>query len=94
MGEIIMRYRNLRELHLQVTLPISDMASTSPDPEGNDTIARFSIPNQGSHTADFSFALICSILFTSSSRTSLSHQQHYHHCRTQGSVIPHYVLLP
>jgi hypothetical protein len=52
-------------------LTIPDTAGTSPDPECNYTDMRFSQPNQVSRTQDFSYPLVFSISFSSSSHISL-----------------------
>ena len=49
----------------QSTIP--DIADTSPDPACNDADKRSSQPNQASHTPDFSYPVVSSTLFSSSS---------------------------
>jgi len=61
----------------QFTIP--DPAGTSPDPAGNYTDTRSSKPNQACRTPDFSYPLVSSISFPSSSSISLSSPQLYHH---------------
>ena len=51
--------------------PIPDTAGSSPDPACNNTDTRSSQPNQASHTPDFSYPLVSSTLFSSSSPISL-----------------------
>jgi len=53
----------------QLTIP--DMAGTSPDPARTNTDTRSSQPNQASHTPYFSYPLVSSISFSSSSPISL-----------------------
>jgi len=48
-------------------LTIPDMAGIRPDPVSNYTDTRSSQPNQASRTPDFSYPLVSSILFSSSS---------------------------
>jgi len=60
----IMRHSCVR----QCTIP--DTAGTRSDPAGNYTNTRFSQPNQASHTPDFSYPLVSSTLFSSSSPIS------------------------
>jgi len=54
----------------QFTIP--DMAGTTPDPAGKNTNMGSSNTNQASHTADYSYPLVSSISFPSSSPISLS----------------------
>jgi hypothetical protein len=56
-----------------------DTAGTSPDPADNNTDMRSSKPNQASRTPDFSYPLVSSISFSSSSPISLSRPQLYYH---------------
>jgi len=70
----------------QFTFP--DMAGTSPNPLGNYTDTRSSKPNQACHTPDFAYPLISSILFPSSSSTSLSCPQLHHHYNNTKSSHP------
>jgi hypothetical protein len=65
----------------QFTIP--DMTGTTPDLAGKNTNMRASTPNQATHTTDFSYLLVSSISFPSSSPISLSCPQLYHHCRIQ-----------
>ena len=65
----------------QLTIP--NTAGTGPDPAGMNTNTRSSNPNAAHHAHEFSYPLIFSILFPSSSSFSLSHPQLYHHHRTQ-----------
>jgi len=51
---------------------ISDTGSTTPNQEGKNTDSSSSKPNQVTHTPDFSYLLILSISFLSSSAISLS----------------------
>jgi len=53
----------------QLTIP--NMAGTSPDPARTNADTRSSEPNQASRTPDFSYPLVSSILFSSSSPISL-----------------------
>ena len=53
----------------QFTIP--DRVGTSPNAECNYTDTRSSQPNQASHTPDFSYALISSTTFSSSSSISV-----------------------
>jgi len=53
----------------QYTIP--DMAGTRPDPAGNNTDTRSSQPNQACCTPDFSYPLVSSTSFSSSSPISL-----------------------
>jgi len=53
----------------QFTIP--DMAGTRPYPACNDTYTRSSQPNQASRTPDFSYPLVSSTSFSSSSPISL-----------------------
>jgi len=54
---------------------IADTAGTATDSAGNNTNARSSNLNQASHTPDFSYALVSTILFPTSSHISLSRPQ-------------------
>jgi len=53
----------------QFTIP--DTAGSNPDPACNNTDTRSSQPNQASRTPDFSYPLVSSTLFSSSSPISL-----------------------
>jgi len=64
------------------------MASTSPDVVGNNTNTRSSKLNPACCIPDFSYPLISSILFISSSSMSRSHQQLYHHRKNTKSCHP------
>ena len=54
----------------QLTIP--DTAGTTPDPAGEYTVTKSSKPNVAGHTPDFSYSLISSMLFPSSSLIRLS----------------------
>jgi len=57
----------LRRISCASQFTIPDTAGTSPYPACNYTDTRSSQPNQASHTADFSYPLVSSTLFSSSS---------------------------
>jgi hypothetical protein len=67
MGQIIMRNSEIREFPVEVNLLIPNSAGPSPNPACNDTVTRSSQNNQASRTPDFSYPLIFSTLFSSSS---------------------------
>jgi len=72
---------------------IPNIAGISPNSAGNNTDTRSSKPNQTSCTPDFSYPIVSSILFPSSSPLSLIRPQLYHYCRTQSQVIPLYLSM-
>jgi len=61
----------LKRISCASQLTIPDTAGTSPDPACNYTDTRSSQPNQASHTPDFSYPLVSSTSFSSSSPISL-----------------------
>ena len=61
----------LKRISCESESTIADTAGTSPDPACNNTDTRSSQPNQASHTPDFSYPLVSSTLFSSSSPISL-----------------------
>jgi len=61
----------LKRISCASQLTIPDTAGTSPDPACNYTDTRSSQPNQASRTPDFSYPLVSSPLFSSSSPISL-----------------------
>jgi len=65
----------------QLTSP--EPEGTTPDPAGENTDSRSFKPNQASRIPEFSYPLVSSILFPSSSPFSLSRPKLYHHHRTQ-----------
>ena len=67
MGNTIMRNWNFGQFHVRVNETIPHTAGTIPDPAGNHTHTRSSQPNQAIRTPDFSYPLVSSTLFSSSS---------------------------
>jgi len=61
----------LKRLSCASQFTIPDTAGTSPDPACNNADTRCSLPNQASRTPDFSYPLVSSTLFSSSSPISL-----------------------
>jgi len=67
MGQIIRRKWDLREFCVRSQLTIPDTAGTGPDLAGNNTDTRSSQSNQASRNPVFSYPLVSSTLFSSSS---------------------------
>jgi len=88
MGECNMGNCNVREFHVQVNITIRNMAGTSPHTVRNNTYTRSSKPNQASRSDDFSYPLVSSVWFLSSSPISRSCPPLYHPRRTQSWIIP------
>jgi len=72
---------------------IPDTAGTTPDPAGKNTDTRSSKPNQASRTLDFSYPLVSSISFPSSSPISLSLPSSQNTKLSQPSLSLHAMIM-
>jgi len=76
----------LKRISCAIQFTMSDTAGTSPDPAGNYPDTTSPEPNEACHTPDFSYPLVSSISFPSSSSISLCCPQLYHHRKNTATL--------
>ena len=84
----------LKRISCESQLTMRDMLDSSLNPAGNNTDTRLSTPNQASCTPDFTYPLVSSISFWSSSPSLFLVHNSTIITRTQSLVIPLYLSMP